>query len=610
MDETKASKPQSRPIERHCVQMGEQLVRRGALTAQQLQEALAQRTARFEGKDLGEVLVELGMVNRAAVMAARAHIYGIPFATISARMIRPGALGALPREFCAQSNVIPLTCVDDWITVAVADFTNIFLSEQIKKLSGKQVQLVAAEPENIRQVREELYRENTATTSDALSVDGELSGLRQLGLEELTLISSDANIQEVAAAELEAAAAGSPTIRLVDHVIRAAVDVGASDIHIEPDSANFGIRYRIDGELTAEALRPSIRLLPAVVSRIKIMAGLDISERRMPQDGNITIAVGGKPIELRVSTMATTYGEKVVIRVVDNRGGVRKLEELGFSPDMLSGFRRCINLPNGIVLVTGPTGSGKSTTLYAALSEMVTPKVNISSIEDPVEYHLKGVNQFQANAKTGFTFAKALRSMLRQDPDIIMVGEIRDTETAQLATEAALTGHLVLSTLHTNDAPGAIPRLMNMGVEPYLVAASLRGVLAQRLVKRLCSHCRRRIPMPPALRQLIVDLGGTCAFDTIYQGAGCDCCRGTGFRGRVGVYELMHADEDMLQDLSKSPALQVLRQRAIERGLISLMADTLDKLGKGIVGVEAIHDVMGHVDREDEMQCSQAATAA
>jgi type II secretory ATPase GspE/PulE/Tfp pilus assembly ATPase PilB-like protein len=200
--------------------------------------------------------------------------------------------------------------------------------------------------------------------------------------------------------------------------------------------------------------------------------------------------------------------------------------------------------------------------------------------------------------------------MLRQDPDIIMVGEIRDTETAQLATEAALTGHLVLSTLHTNDAPGAIPRLMNMGVEPYLVAASLRGVLAQRLVKRLCSHCRRRIPMPPALRQLIVDLGGTCAFDTIYQGAGCDCCRGTGFRGRVGVYELMHADEDMLQDLSKSPALQVLRQRAIERGLISLMADTLDKLGKGIVGVEAIHDVMGHVDREDEMQGSQAATAA
>jgi type IV pilus assembly protein PilB len=240
---------------------------------------------------------------------------------------------------------------------------------------------------------------------------------------------------------------------------------------------------------------------------------------------------------------------------------------------------------------------------------MVTPKVNISSIEDPVEYHLKGINQFQVNAKTGFTFAKALRSMLRQDPDIIMVGEIRDTETAQLATEAALTGHLVLSTLHTNDATGAIPRLMNMGVEPYLVAASLRGVLAQRLVKRICSHCRRRIPLPPALRQLIVDQVGAVPFDTIYQGSGCDCCRGTGFRGRVGVYELMHTDEEMLQDLSKSPALQVLRQRAVERGLISLMDDTLDKLGQGVVGVEAIHDVLGHVDH-NQPPTSEAATAA
>ena len=589
--------------------MGEQLIKRGVLTAEQLKEALAQRTTRFEGKELGEILVELKMVSRADVMAAQAHIVGIPFANLSTRMIRPGAMNALPREFCAESNVLPLTCVDDWITVAVADFTNIFLSEQIKRLSGKQVQLIAAEPENIRQVREEAYRDNSNPASSVPGTDGELSGLRQLGLEELTLITSDAGAQEVAEAELEAAAAGSPTIRLVDHVIRAAVDVGASDIHVEPDTADFGIRYRIDGELTAEALRPSIRLLPAVVSRIKIMAGLDISERRMPQDGNITIAVGGKPIELRVSTMATTFGEKVVIRVVDNRGGVRKLDDLGFSPELLKGFRRCINLPNGIVLVTGPTGSGKSTTLYAALSEMVTPKVNISSIEDPVEYHLKGINQFQVNSKTGFTFAKALRSMLRQDPDIIMVGEIRDTETAQLATEAALTGHLVLSTLHTNDAPGAIPRLINMGVEPYLVAASLRGVLAQRLVKRLCSHCRRRIPLPPALRQLIVDQVGNVPFEAIYQGAGCDCCRGTGFRGRVGIYELMHTDEEMLQDLSKNPPLQVLRQRAIERGLISLIDNTLDKLGKGVVGVEAVHDVLGHVDY-NVTPANAAATAA
>jgi type IV pilus assembly protein PilB len=595
MEETKVTPSQVRASERQSVRLGEQLVKRGIISPDKLREALAARVERFGGKPLADVLVDLGMASRKDTLAAQASILGVPFASLSTRLVRPGAIDALPREFCNANNILPLACADGWITVASSDITNIFVVEQIQKHSGKQVQLVAAEGANLRRTRDELYQNSRPEGASAAN-DGEVTGLDQLDLQELTVLTTEVRKAEEQSADLEAQADGSPIIRLVNHIIRAAVNAGASDIHIEPEVSDFGIRYRIDGELTCEAMRPSSRLLPAVVSRIKIMAGLDISERRMPQDGAIVVMIAEHRIELRVSTMATTFGEKVVMRVADNSLGVRTLDELGFPSALLAGFRKCLNRPNGIVLVTGPTGSGKSTTLYGALAEIVTPRMNISSIEDPVEYHLEGINQFQVNAKTNFTFAKALRSMLRQDPDIIMVGEIRDSETAKLATEAALTGHLVLSTLHTNDAVGAIPRLVNMGVEPYLVAASLRGVLAQRLVKKLCTHCRRKTPLPPALRQMLIERTGNLPFDSLDHGAGCDHCRGTGSRGRTGVYELLQTDEEMLHDLAKNPSPQLLRERAKARGLTTLLDDTIEKLGKGIVGVEALHDIMGHVD--------------
>lgn len=596
----------SRRVERQSAQIGQMLIDRGVITPQQLDSALAARAA-HAGKPLGDILVEMKFASRRDVLSALAAAVGIPFSVITSRMVNPQAVVALPREFLTANNLLPLSSVDGWITVAAEDFTNVFLTEEIKRLSGQKVQVIAAEPQNIREVREQLIQDAPAP---AVTAGGDLSGLEQANLDELTVVTTETKRIEEDSRDLEAAAAGSPIIRLVNHMIKTAVEVKASDIHIEPDEHDFRIRYRIDGELSCEVLRPPARLLPAVVSRIKIMGGMDISERRLPQDGGITVALGGRPIELRVSTMATTFGEKVVIRVVDNSAGVRKLEDLGFSPRLLKDFRRAFRSPNGIVLVTGPTGSGKSTTLYSALSEITSPTVNISSIEDPVEFHLKGINQFQVNAKTGFTFARAMRAMLRQDPDVMMVGEIRDTETAHLATEAALTGHLVLSTLHTNDAPAAVPRIVNMGVEPYLVAASLRAVLAQRLVRRLCPHCRRRAPVRPALKKLLAGQPGIPPIDAIHEGAGCDRCRKTGFSGRTGIHELLVCDEEMLEDLGRDMSLQTIRNKARERGFISLLDDCMEKVRAGIVGIEAINEVLGHYEPEEESQNAAAPAAA
>jgi type IV pilus assembly protein PilB len=589
----------SPPLRRQSAQLGEMLVRRGVLTRDQLDEALRVHQEKHAGRPLGEVLVELKLCTPADIQRALAAAVGLPFVTVTSRMVRPGAVSTLPREFCDEANLLPLSNTDGWLTVALADFNNLFLVEEIRRRSGLQVQVVAATAENIRQVREEVCRDRKMTGAGAKGSKDDFAGLEQLGLEDVTVVNAQTQQVEEDARDLEAQAGGSPTIRLVNHILKAAVEAGASDIHIEPQEHTFQIRYRIDGDLTCEALRPPARLLPAVVSRLKIMAGMDISERRLPQDGAITVMLANRPIELRVSTMATTFGEKVCIRVVDNSAGVRKLEELGFGPKLLRDFRRAIHAPNGIVLVTGPTGSGKSTTLYAAMAEMVDPAINISSIEDPVEFHLQGINQFQANAKTGFTFARALRSLLRQDPDVVMVGEIRDAETAKLATEAALTGHLVLSTLHTNDAPGAVPRLVNMGVEAYLVAASLRAVLAQRLVRRLCPHCRRRVPLRPAVRKLLAAgqgsaLGQAATLpEMVYEGAGCAQCHQTGYAGRTGIYELLLTDEEMLQDIGRDLSLQSIRAKAQAAGFSTLVDDAITKLTEGLIAVPALYDILG-----------------
>jgi type IV pilus assembly protein PilB len=603
---TPATPPTSAPandkaLERQAKMLGQLLVRRGIITSEQLAAAMEKRG---NGR-LDDALVEAGAVSRAAVATALAAAVGIPFVTVMSQMVRPEALACLPTDFCVKNNVLPIALAEGWLTVAVEDFANVFLADEIKRLSGKTLQVLAAVGDNIRQTLTEVLKNLPAGAGAGAAAstvaDGQITDVDEDELAELTILSAQKREVEEEARDLEAAAAGSPIIRLVNRIIRAAVAVGASDIHIEPEEGEFRIRYRVDGDLVPETLRPSLRLLSAVVSRIKIMSGMDISERRLPQDGGIAIAVEDKPIELRVSTMPTPLGEKVVMRIVDNSAGVRKLDDLGFLSGVLSDLRRAIGQPNGIVLVTGPTGSGKSTTLYSALHELKSDKLNISSIEDPVEYHLKGINQFQVNNKAGFTFAKALRSLLRQDPDIVMVGEIRDTETAKLATEAALTGHLVLSTLHTNDAPSAVPRIVNMGVEPYLVAASVRGVLAQRLVRRLCQNCKREAALTPGMINLLAEAcGGTSPLESAYEPVGCAACRQTGYRGRTGIHEMLLTDEAMFEQAGGDLSLTGIRRIAEQRGIPTMLHDCIEKVKAGAIGVDALYEVVGSAEISDE----------
>ena len=386
---------------------------------------------------------------------------------------------------------------------------------------------------------------------------------------------------------LEAAAHDSPVVKLVNYCIYNAVKEGASDIHIEPDEQVLRVRYRIDGRLV-ERLRPPFQMSAAVSSRIKIMAGLDIAERRVPQDGGIHVMMDKKAIDLRVSTMPGRAGEKVVIRVIDNEKASVNLEKLGFGYDTLKAWRRLISNPNGILLVTGPTGSGKSTTLYASVTELNSEDTNICTVEDPVEFKLRGINQFQVNDKAGFTFASALRALLRQDPDVLMIGEIRDQETARLATQASLTGHLVFSTLHTNDAPGAITRLNNLGIEPYLVSATVCGVLAQRLVRKLCNQCR--LPHTPTPQErAVLEKTGVAVPEVIYRAKGCPKCRNLGYSGRIGVYELFVPDEKCIGLISIGAPPNDVKAAAMESGMLTLRDDGLEKVKAGVTTLEEIY---------------------
>jgi type IV pilus assembly protein PilB len=384
---------------------------------------------------------------------------------------------------------------------------------------------------------------------------------------------------------LEEVAGQSPVVKLVNYLLYNAVRENASDIHIEPDDKELRVRYRVDGKLY-EKMRPPHQMLSAVVSRIKIMAELDIAQRRLPQDGGIHVLVEGRPIDLRVSVMPGSFGEKVVVRVIDPQRVLFNLEALGFTYDNLQRFREVIQSPNGIVLVTGPTGSGKNTTLYAALAELNNEEVNICTVEDPVECNISGVNQFQVNSAAGFEFSTALRSLLRQDPDIIMVGEIRDEDTANIAVQAALTGHLVLSTLHTNDAPGAVTRLLDLGVAPYLVSASLIGVIAQRLVRKICPSCKTEYEPPRSIEKTVEKLsGGTGQF---YRGVGCKKCRNTGYSGRIAIHELFVPDDEIAEMINERISSKKLRVKAIQKGMVPLQLDGIEKVKAGIISIEEV----------------------
>lgn len=553
-------------------QIGELLVARGALTRARLDEALQEQERRGRKKLLGEVLVDLNFCSQEQVMEALAECYGVPFARITPRIADPRVTEALPRDFVESHCVLPLFLVEGVLTVAVAEPANLFLVEEITRVSGRVVQIVAATGSDIRTTLQSYLPSANVFVIDDIYEDVEVGDFSVVE-QQLTDLGN-----------LEQMAGQSPVVKLVNFLIYQAVQDRASDIHIEPEDHGCRVRYRVDGRLIVK-LNPPHQMHPAVVSRIKIMSHMDISERRMPQDGDIHVMIDGRPIDLRVSTMPGKFGEKVVIRIIDNRTAIVPLEKVGFSGEILEQWRRVITSPNGVVLVTGPTGSGKSTTLYSVLSHLASDELNIATVENPVEVNIAGINQFQVNEKAGFTFASALRSLLRQDPDILMVGEVRDNETATIATQAALTGHVVFSTLHTNDSISAVTRLVNMGIEPYLVAAVLRGVLAQRLVRKICPHCKEPYQPDDATR---VTLGEAAECKELFRGAGCSRCLGKGYAGRLGIFELFLPDDAVLEAVAKGVNLHDLRDIALRSGFRSLRDDGLAKARLGMTTVEEV----------------------
>lgn len=555
------------------MQLGEMLLERGLLTEEQLKQALAGQGQGGHRKLLGEVLVEMGYVTEDQVLSVLAEAYGVPYAKVSPKLADPKVIETLPREFLETHGVLPLFLVRGRLTVAVAEPANLYLVEEITRLSNYDVQIVASAATDIQNtLRQYLPDANVFVIDDIY---------QELNEDDFTVV--ERQITELS--KLEEVAGHSPVVKLVNFLIYSAVQEGASDIHIEPENGRLRVRYRVDGRLYQKISPPPAMQL-AIVSRIKIMSGMDISERRLPQDGDIHVMLDGRPVDLRVSTMPAKNGEKVVVRIIDSSNVIVNVEKLGFTPDMLKTWRHIVAQPNGVILVTGPTGSGKSTTLYSALVELNSEEINISTVEDPVEAGIAGINQFQVNEKAGFTFATALRSLLRQDPDVVMVGEVRDSETARIVTQAALTGHLVLSTLHTNDAPSAVTRLINLGVEPYLVAAIVRGVLAQRLVRKICVHCKEAYEPDAVTRKAVEQSIGK--FESLYRGAGCAKCRATGFSGRVGIFELFIPSEHLLEAIGRGANLHEIRAALAKLKYTTLRQDGLRKAVEGLTTVEEV----------------------
>jgi type IV pilus assembly protein PilB len=568
--------------------LGNILIERGYLTMEQLQSALEQQRSSGRSRLLGEIVVDLEYCSEDQVVECLAAGYGVPYAKLEIRLHDPRTLDLIEREYIEKNLVFPLFCIRDVLTVAVTEPSNLFLLDELRSLTGKEVQIVATTTKDIRRMITTLPDASVFVLDDIIENPDQA---------EVTLI-EDA-IDDIG--DIEEIAGQSPVIRLVNYIICTAVKEGASDIHIEPGDRCVRVRNRIDGKLY-KALEVPLHLLGAVTSRIKIMASLDISERRLPQDGRVHVMLEGRKVDLRVSTFPGSRGEKTVIRVLDTRNTSLNLRDLGFAEDVLTILQRSIRAPNGIILVTGPTGSGKSTTLYAALNEIATMSNNVCTVEDPIEYHLSMINQFQVQEKVGLTFSKALRTLLRQDPDVIMVGEVRDEETARTAIQAALTGHLVFSTLHTNDASSAITRLLNMGVDSYLISAALNIVLAQRLVRRICSKCRQEYEPPRMLKKALDRLGFNMG--KFFRGVGCRRCRNTGFSGRIGVHEILIVSDELRDAIVAGAPINRMRDIAMSAGMISLRDDGLRKVREGITTVEEVLQLVGYAS-EVEMVVSE-----
>ncbi|HUU93526.1 MAG TPA: ATPase, T2SS/T4P/T4SS family [Phycisphaerae bacterium] len=554
--------------------MGDYLVERGVLTRAQLEECLALQKS-SPGERLGQVLIRKGYAKETDVMACLAAEYHLDFVHVSQLDIPARVRDVLPPDFCRYHKVLVIDAdyENNTVTVATSDPANVFMLDEVRRRVDGRVKLAV-----------------TTIAELTKAIDDLLGGPEEFRLDDLIRDIADDAVEvldddEEETADLARVAGESPVVRLANYLICNAVKEGASDIHIEPGEKKMRVRYRIDGVLF-EVMSPPQTMHAALVSRLKIMSNLDISERRLPQDGRIRAIVRNRYVDFRVNILPTTQGEKAVIRILDNRSILIGLDRLGFEPDHLAIFKDQVVRPHGVILVTGPTGSGKTTTLYSALMTMNGAEMNISTTEDPVEYFLSFANQVQINDRIGFTFASALRALLRQDPDVIMVGEIRDEETARICVQAALTGHLVLSTLHTNDAPSSITRLINIGIEPYLISASVNAVLAQRLVRRICDKCKETYDPSDEVKAAL--LKARIDVDTFYRGVGCEHCRNTGYSGRCGIYEMIELDDGFRDLVATRPSVTALRRYATERGMVGLREDGLRKLRRGITTIEEV----------------------
>ena len=556
----------------------ELLLQRGLVTREQLETA-AEVLVEQPWAIIIDVLVEQGVISGDIALEIKAEYFQMPFRRIAEdEVIDADVAGLLSPEYLRSKMVLPLEVHEDGgVVVAIANPEDIFLIDDLRRRLGREVHLVVSPGADILAQLAELVG-----GTDALEKVEEILG--QFGIEE-----EDVEVVEEEqgqAEDLEKMAGESLVIRYVNYIITSAVREGASDIHIEPSRKKLRVRFRQDGILFEQSSPPA-SMTPAILSRLKIMSKLDIAETRVPQDGRIRVIVQGRPIDLRVSILPTAHGEKCVIRILDGRSITVGLEKLGFREEMLEEFMHQIDQPNGIVLVTGPTGSGKSTTLYSALQILDREKLNISTVEDPVEYELDGINQVHVREAIGMGFSAALRSLLRQDPDIIMVGEIRDGETARIAVQASLTGHMVLSTLHTNDAPSTVTRLINIGVEPYLISAALSAVLAQRLVRRICPECKEENNELTRRERVFFEHSGY-GDQKLYRGAGCEKCHGTGYKGRLGLYELLIVTDELADVITTNPGVNELREVALKSGMKTLQEDGVLKAISGQTTIEEV----------------------
>jgi len=603
------------------VKLGDLLLKAKLVTQEQVDAAL--KSQREEGGKMGEALVRVGAVTENDITETLSQQFGVPSIDLASFEIDPAVIKIVPGDVARKYGVLPVNKTGATLTIAMGDPTNVFAMDDIKFMTGYNVEPVVASEVALRKAIDRHYgtprsvvlREKTRSSpaytpaegsmddvmaSSALTADDMAGiGFGEINMDEITGVEAGADVdvvkgeegEEIDLIDLAKSSESAPIIKLSNLILIEALKAGASDIHVEPYEKEFRVRFRVDGILHNIMALP-MRTRDPLISRLKIMAKLDISEKRLPQDGRIKLRLRveerSRDLDLRVSTVPAQFGEKVVMRLLDKTKLQLDMTLLGFEPEPLRRFKDSIDRPYGIVLVTGPTGSGKTNTLYSAIAQLNDPTVNILTAEDPIEYNLAGINQVQMKEQIGLTFASALRSFLRQDPDIILVGEIRDFETAEIAVKAALTGHLVLSTLHTNDATSTVSRLMNMGIEPFLVATSINAICSQRLVRRICTGCTEEVDTPP---QMLIQIGfapDEIKALKIKRGRGCEKCGNAGYKGRVGLYEVLHFSDEIREMILSGATTLELKRKAIEEGMVSLRSSGLQKIRGGVTTLEEV----------------------